>query len=346
MTDERQMLVQTLEQLLSTHCGPEVVEDAEGTWAPEVWRVLEETSLIGVGVPDGVGGAGGELEDAIAMAMSLARHAAPVPWPETAMLAGWLSARTGLPWVDQPTAISPPHGAGVRYAEGVLDGTLTGVPWASCASRLLVLARGDDEHRHLAVVDPAACTVAPAVNIAGEPRDDVTLRSVTPEHVVDIDSDVVTELTQRGALVRTAQMVGAQGRVLDLTVEYATIREQFGRPIGSFQAVRQQVAVLAGEAAVAAAGLHGAVDAVAGGDGAVQIAMAKVRAAQASTRMGAIAHQVHGALGFTKEHRLQHFTRRMWAWRDEFGSQGAWEVHLGEQFVEQGADALWPSLTT
>ncbi|MEO2104808.1 MAG: acyl-CoA dehydrogenase family protein [Actinomycetota bacterium] len=346
MTDERQMLVQTLDQVLSTHCGPQVVEDAEGGWSPDVWRVLEETGLIGVGVPDGVGGAGGELEDAIAMAQSLARHAAPVPWSETAMLAGWLSARTGLSWTDEPATVSPPDGTDVRYAGGVLGGTLARVPWASCASRVLVLARDDDGGHHLALVDPAACTVAPAVNVAGEPRDDVTLDGVTPQEVVDIDPAVVAKVRERGALVRTAQMVGAQGRVLDLTVEYATTREQFGRPIGSFQAVRQQVAILAGEAAVAAAGLHGAVDAVVAGDGALQVAMAKVRASQASTRMGAIAHQVHGALGFTQEHRLQHFTRRMWAWRDEFGSQGAWEVHLGERFVEQGAGALWPSLTT
>lgn len=346
MTAERQLLVETLDQLLTTHCGPEAVDAAEGIWDPGIWRLLEETGLTSVGLPDGVGAAGGDLHDAIAIIQCLGRHAAPVPWAETAMLAGWVLLEAGLPWEDRPSTVTPPGSAQVRLDEGVLHGVASSVPWAGCVDRLVVLARTGDDRPHVALVDPQHCQVQSGANIAQEPRDTVRFDGTTPDAVAEVDEPLVGALTDRGALARTAQMVGAQSRALDLTIEYASTREQFGRHVGSFQAVSQQIAILAGEAAAAAAALHGAVDAVAGGDGALQVAMAKVRTAQAASLVGSIAHQVHGALGFTQEHRLQHFTRRMWSWRDEFGTQGWWEEVIGRRLVTQGAATLWSSLTT
>ena len=78
---------------------------------------------------------------------------------------------------------------------------------------------------------------------------------------------------------------------------------------------------------------------------AFEVAAAKVRAGEAAGAGAAIAHAVHGAIGFTYEHSLHFATRRLWSWRAEFGSESRWAATLGRAVLARGADALWPDLT-
>jgi len=153
------------------------------------------------------------------------------------------------------------------------------------------------------------------------------------------------DLYQRGALYRAAAMAGALETVLGLTVRYAKERVQFGRPIGKFQAVQQQIAVLATHVAASNACAQAAIAAHACGSGAFQTAAAKTRVGQAAGIAAEIAHQVHGAMGFTYEHELHRSTRRLWAWRDEFGSEVEWAIWLGRAVAKMGGEELWPFLT-
>jgi alkylation response protein AidB-like acyl-CoA dehydrogenase len=132
-----------------------------------------------------------------------------------------------------------------------------------------------------------------------------------------------------------------------MTAGYARERRQFGRAIGQFQAVQQNLAVLAGQAASAAAAAGLAAEAVAAwGPGLLPaVAAAKVRTGEAAGQAAAIAHQVHGAIGFTQEHRLHHYTRRLWAWRDAFGREAEWAQVLGRHLIAAGPDGLWPAIT-
>jgi acyl-CoA dehydrogenase len=148
-------------------------------------------------------------------------------------------------------------------------------------------------------------------------------------------------LRRRTALMRSAQMVGALERVQELTVTYAAERRQFGQPLNRFQAVQQQLAELAGEVALARA----AVEAAAADPTALRVAAARVVAGRAAGRASAIAHQVHGAIGFTQEHRLHRFTTRLWRWRDEQGTEAAWAESLGTLLARAGADRVWEVLT-
>jgi acyl-CoA dehydrogenase len=75
------------------------------------------------------------------------------------------------------------------------------------------------------------------------------------------------------------------------------------------------------------------------------VAVAKARVGEAAGKGAEIAHQVHGAMGFTREHNLHYCTRRLWSWRDEFGNETLWQARLGREVARQGADALWPMLT-
>ena len=116
-----------------------------------------------------------------------------------------------------------------------------------------------------------------------------------------------------------------------------------------FQAVQQQLAVMAGQVAAAGAAADAGIEAlVAATIPAMQeflIAIAKTRVGDAATLASEIAHQVHGAIGFTKEYSLQLSTRRLWSWRDEFGGDTEWAAQVGAYVCARGADALWPTLT-
>jgi alkylation response protein AidB-like acyl-CoA dehydrogenase len=155
-------------------------------------------------------------------------------------------------------------------------------------------------------------------------------------------------LVQRfGALFRAAQMAGAMEAALALSTRYANDRIQFGRPIAKFQAIQQQLALLAEQAAAASVAVESAASATAADrpSSELAVAAAKIRAGEAAGKVAEIAHQVHGAIGFTHEHSLHRLTRRLWSWRDEFGNESHWSRELGRAVMAAGADALWPTIT-
>ena len=236
-----------------------------------------------------------------------------------------------------------------------------------------------------------------ASNLAGEARDDLLLPGNTLLRLGPRRVDLASVWTHL-ALARSAQLVGALEASLDLALRYAGERVQFGRPIGRFQAVQQELARFAGQVAAAGAALEAALaaadrgegerpasrgeaqgeegldrgarlpelpaaavraielgqiraqlaaalGALESGDPTFEIAVAKIVASDAASAGAAIAHQVHGAIGFTAEHPLQHLTRRLWAWRAEAGRAADWAELLGEATLRAGPEALWPRLT-
>ena len=187
--------------------------------------------------------------------------------------------------------------------------------------------------------------------MAGEPRDalDFAGLRVSGDAVAPAGHSVDrAALYRRGALARAMLMAGAMERALETAVTYAGERKQFGRPIAKFQAVQQQLAVMAGQVAAAGAAADAGVEALSLDDPAKQeflVAIAKTRVGDAATLAAEIAHQVHGAIGFTKEYSLQLSTRRLWSWRDEFGGDTEWAAKVGAYVCAGGADALWSTLT-
>ena len=147
---------------------------------------------------------------------------------------------------------------------------------------------------------------------------------------------------RRGALLRSIQMAGALARVRDLTVRHASERHQFGQPLNRFQAVQQHIAELAGEAALAEAAVAAAV----ADPSPRRVAAAKVVAGRAAGRGAALAHQVHGAIGFTREHELHRLTTRLWRWRDDYAGESRWAESLGDLYAHAGADRAWEVLTS
>ena len=176
-------------------------------------------------------------------------------------------------------------------------------------------------------------------------------------HAVDLplpeailDSAGVRDTALFSAMLCAAKMAGALQAALDLSVAYTRERRQFGKPLASFQAIQQQLAVFAEEAAaanMAAAAAFRAADFASqeGRDPWFEIACAKLRANQAARLSAGIAHQVHGAMGFTAEYRLQHLTKRLWAWGSEHGNERHWADLIGARVAERGFENFWPDLT-
>jgi acyl-CoA dehydrogenase len=183
--------------------------------------------------------------------------------------------------------------------------------------------------------------------VAGEAREDI-LVDLTVAAAPEVETRYAHQLRLRGALSRALLIAGGLDRALALTSRYALQREQFGRPIAGFQAVQQQVAALAAEAAAGRAVVDAAVRELSADAGSATahatVAGAKVRTAQAASAAAAIAHQVHGALGMTREHPLRFTSTRLWSWRSEWGSEATWSEELAELALTSGAGGTWPLL--
>lgn len=150
---------------------------------------------------------------------------------------------------------------------------------------------------------------------------------------------------QKGALLTAALMLGAMVRTLDIAVDHARTRTQFGRPLSKFQTIQHQLAEAASEVTITEAALAGALDAYDTGQGrALLWNSAKAQAGTAATKVAATAHQVLGAIGFTEDHELHHFTQLLWQERDTWARQAECERTIGrEACAAQGG--LWAYLT-
>ena len=340
------IIVDTATRIFQDLCEPATINDAEkGVWPKVLWDALEESGLPLAWVPEDLGGAGAGMADGFAVLRVAGRFALPVPLAET-LMAGWLLARAGIAVPNGPMTVAPVHADGniaVRD-DGRLAGRARHVPFARNARHIAVFARQGTEPM-VALVESKSLPISQSMSLAGEPRDEVSFDSAVPAAVrpVALDQDLLVGF---GAAVRLQQIAGALEKILEQSVQHALDRTQFGRPIAKFQAVQHNLATLAGEVAAASAAADAAAEACSGPElGIAEVAIAKVRGGEAAGTGAAIAHQVHGAMGFTYEHSLHHATRRLWSWREEFGNEAVWAARLGRMVAERGADELWPFIT-
>lgn len=348
MTDLQDILIDSANRLLNDISGRDLWSSSEkGIWPEKAWTALVEMGLAQALVSDDSDGP--SPAEALPLAELVGYHALPVPLAES-MAGNYLLARAGLPTTNQPMALACPDHAGMRLsrADGQwrITGSLRRITWGRDVARVLLTAQTDHKPA-LVSLSTSGLSWRTDISLAGEPRDTCNLDGVS------IDSDEFAvypagepSLLEWGALIRSLQMAGAVRRVLELSVQYANERVQFGRPIGKFQAIQQQMATAAGQVAAAGAAANSAVRQVGTPDAGFAIAVAKARVGEAAGLVAAIGHQVHAAMGFTQEHTLHYSTRRLWSWRDEFGNEAYWQQKLGALAAAQGRDGLWPFLTS
>ena len=349
MAESENIVVETAEKIFADLADAQTINrDNKGEWKAPLWRALTEAGLPLSWVGEDCGGSGASLAEGFGVLGAAGRFAIAVPLAET-MLAGWLLAQAKISSPDGEMTVAPasPKDRITRDADGSLSGRARGVPFAKAARHIAVLARGSGGFS-VALVDAAKCRIESGLNLASDGSDTVTFDHVQPIAIRPAPKGFdQTSLMLMGAVARSLQIAGTLQSMLDISVRYANERVAFEKKISKFQAVQHNLARLAGETAAAMTAASSAGDTIAnaaGFDDAVflEATAAKIRCAEAAEKGAAIAHQVHGAIGYTLEHILHRHTLRALAWRDDFGHESYWAVELGKRVAARGADELWP----
>ena len=329
MSGPRALLLDAANRLFEAATGDDVFEGVEaGRFPVAHWRAIEENGLADILLPEAAGGAGVDFGDAMAVGRAAGAFALPLPLAET-IIGRRLLADAGLEAPAGPLGL-------------VTAAAATDVPWPDEIAALVVA----DEPESVGWIAADEVDVDAGTSVAGEPVGRLRRRPAIPADQSGPrgSGPSASELM---ATARTSMIAGAMERILDLTIEHVQGRVQFGRPLARFQAVQQMVAVMASHAAVvgvasdtAIAAIEAAVESEAG----FMAACAKARASEACHEVTRIAHQLHGAIGYTREHDLHRFTRRLWTWRDADGDEGYWQAQVGAMAIGAGGDGLWPLL--
>lgn len=349
----QEMIIESTTKIMEKYSTKDVINKAEnGIWAgEELWNKLVELGMITVAIPEGLGGNGGDFSDALSILHLAGKYSAPIPLAET-YIANWLLSGIGEPVTDEILTVFytkdiQPFQFKKSGKGWIVSGKAKNVPWARFAQKLLVFGE-TSAGPILSLVKLEKADIIHGKNLAGEARDVVIFENVFIEDCkhfeVNLDEQV-KKLLFSGALTRCAMMAGALENILNLTINHTSERSQFGRPIHRFQAIQQQLARIAGEVAAAGVATKYAFQSYTNDNLSKEIAYAKIRVNEAAGKANQIAHQVLAAIGFTYEHTLHHSTRRLWSWRDEFGTESDWEEIITEELMKLQKNHLWSMIT-
>jgi alkylation response protein AidB-like acyl-CoA dehydrogenase len=290
VTEERELLRETVAALVDKHASPAAVREAmasERGYDESLWKLLcEQVGAAALVVPEELGGAGGELADAAVVLEELGRALVPTP------LLGTTLAELALLAPDNPDTDTLE-----RLAEGTSIGTVVFDP--------CYVINGDVAD---IVIAATGTTLSRWTNFTAHRIEamDLTRRlaRLEPTDTADIGAD--PGLADTAAILVAAEQIGAATKCLDLTVEYTKDRVQFGRPIGSFQALKHRMADLY----VAVQSARAVVNDAVAEPSATSAALARVVASEAFTKVAAEAVQMHGGIAITWEHDIQLYFKR------------------------------------
>ena len=355
LTEDQEMLRSMARDFIEQETPRTFVRDMEEDdrgFTAEMWQKIAQVGWLGLIVPEEHGGTGQSLVDLGILMEEVGHGVMPGPFFNTALVTvGILDAGSDaqkaeyLPRIAAgdliaTAAILEPYSRldanGINLAAAAsgdsytLNGTKMFVENAHAADYLLVAARtggSGEDGITLLLVDAQSngVSVDKLKTIATDNQCEVTFNdvSVPAANVLGEAGNgwpVLRLLLQKGAALRCCQMVGALQEVLDMTVEYVKNRVQFGRPIGSFQAIQHYCANMATDVDGSRFITYQAIWRLGEGlSSDLEVSSAKAWVSDSAQRVAATAHQCHGAIGFTQEHDLQLFTRRLKAWEVSFG---------------------------
>ncbi|CAM4339062.1 acyl-CoA dehydrogenase family protein [Bordetella muralis] len=357
MDDIQSMLQDSANALFNDMVTAVALERAEsGEFQQELWNAVVSQGFTLAMCSEQRGGSAMSWAQVYPLLHAAGRYALPVPLAET-LLANYLLETAGCAETDGEMVMTiasvPVDAIKPLHNTTTITASLTDIPFAHQAQRI-VLNTEIQGVPYIGWIDmsntPGSNTSAPLtqteLNIAREPRDTLQLQNLPIQEWRAAPCLGRAATMRYGAMLRAAQMAGAIERILDQTVNYASERIQFGRPLAKFQAIQHHIAELGCEAAAVASAAAYAFERADHGTADLAIAAAKIRAGRAAGKAASLAHAVHGAIGFTYEHSLQYATRRLWSWRSEFGSQGWWALRLGQAICAATPESWWPIATS
>ena len=361
LNEAQQMLKNSAQEFLEAECPDTYVremEEDENGFTTEMWQKLAEQGWLGLIIPEKYGGVELEFQDLTILLEEMGRYMLPGPYFSNVVLGGMSIMDSGteeqkqeyLPRIAEgqiivTLALNEPSGRwdaeGIQLtADGTgdkytLNGTKLFVPNAHISDYIVVAARtGNDENDiSLFIVPSKSSGVKQTLlkTIASDRQSEVTFDNaeVSSSSLLGEKNrgwETIEKVLKWGAIGKCAEMSGGGQSVLDMTVEYAKQRTQFGRPIGTFQAIQHHCANMATDVEGAKFITYQAAWMLSEGLPADrEVAMAKAWVSDAYKRVCALGHQSHGAIGFTKEHNMQLYSRRAKAAELAFGDS---DLHL------------------
>lgn len=349
-----ELVQESLARILDDHAGAAGAAAGSAESARGLVGTLEEAGMLDV-----LAGWGGEAppiawRDGAALFVLLGEKAPDGPVAEAILGRALVAAAGGaaVPALTVATTASASLQVADAGGKPVISGSLQ-VPWNAIAEGVVVPVRTASGWR-IAVLgrDQAQTTSSPADgrDSRGEPRGEWTFARAEPSQWLEWQATADARLP--GAAMRAAQIGGAMKAALALSMQYASDRVQFARPISKNQAIQHNLALMAEHAALtgSAARLAWADDGPCGS--AWRVASAKGLASDLAGEVAAIAHAVHGAIGFTSDYALHRLTRRLWQWRSEDGGAATWHTVVGELAGAHAAQitdpttGLWARIVT
>lgn len=340
MINTEGMIAQTAAKIYGDLCSREVPHESEaGKYPQGLWDALTENGLPLAWVSEQNGGFGADYDEVFGAIWASAQAASPVPFAET-LIANWLLDQANLPPADGSASFA------------ILGGPNGGPPTADIpfGAHVDQIVMFDEALGEIALFDNLE---AARIDVDSLSPDGATRFVFSGHRAV---SSGKTGLSQRGveALIltlRAVQMAAAMEAALNLSIAYVSEREQFGRPLSKFQAIQQQLAVAASECAAATMAATQAASSIAQHRDDPEKAwheavVAKVQIGHSVEAVTVPFHQVHGAMGYTQEYDLHHYTRRLWAWRDALGNEHRWSAMLGAELAATAPANVWKGVTT
>ncbi|RJQ82697.1 acyl-CoA dehydrogenase family protein [Amycolatopsis panacis] len=313
-----------------------------------LWQVLLDLGWPYVAIDENAGGVGGDLTDLAEIVRAAGRHNALVPLAETSV-AAWIFAHSGGSAADLGAAAAILAGDSLTWTTSgrgvVVNGSVQRVAWAGAVPTLL-LVREDSGTTTVGVVRPAEAEGLSTVlgrTPADEPCADLRFDSVrvAQDELFEVPL-TAGRISDRDGVLRAAAIFGAVERAVEHSAQHVATRHQFGRPLVKLQAVQHLLASIICERDLLGSVVRLAL-ATGGAPGAT--ASAAATAGRVAHRVAAVAHQLHGAIGITREHDLHLSTSRLTTWAESPRSQRSWELRLGALAVAPDDEALW-ELTT
>lgn len=349
MAETESIVAETADRIFADLADAQTVNSARNDdWKKPLWNALTDAGLPLSWVAEDCGGSGVSIAEGFGVVAAAGRHALAAPLVET-MLGGWLLSQAGIASPDSAMTVAPVSSKDqiTFNADGTLSGRVRGIPFAKNARHLAVVAKASNGFV-IALVEASACRIEGGESLGHDPLNIVTFNNAKPTASKPAPRHFTPmSLMLMGAAVRSLQIAGALETILNISVAYANQRVAFEKKIAKFQAIQHSLAQLAGEVAAALTAAGSAADTISTGAASdeillLEVASAKIRCAEAAEKGAAIAHQVHGAIGFSMEHILHRYTMRALAWRDDFGHESYWATELGKSVAARGADELWP----
>ena len=328
LSDDQRALQDAARDLLDKQASPEQVRRAmasDAPWDDALWRAMVDQGWMGIELPEDQGGVGLGTVEAAVLLEEVGRHVAPAPFLESLLALGALAraAADGVdaagPWIerlvngDAVGCVAWSRDAGAVRADdaGKLTGRADPTLYAPAADVAIVCVTGPDGPA-VHAVELSDTTRPPA-----EPAMDQTRRlgwlqlDATPSVRLG-GAEAATALVDRGAAAYSAELLGGAARVLEMASQYAKDRVQFGKPIGSFQAVKHRCADMVVDVEGMRSVAYYAAWSIGAGrpDASVAASTAKTWCSDAGRRVMASGLQVHGGIGFTWEHDLHLFLKR------------------------------------